>query len=391
MLKKEFYIATLITAELDGSLSPEEGRELEQWKNTSAENLEFYNNFTADEEFLREFKKFSRIDTNNIWELTAAGLKARLEPQIHEVPARRVRLWPRIAGIAAAVTALAVCIYFFNALRGSGTGNKSQYETAASHIKPGGNGATITLANGKTIELSDVKDGVVIGDGKLAYNDGSEIREGEISEQLTASTVKGQTYIFILPDGTKVWLNADSKISFAQQLTKKTREVFLEGEAYFEVAKDKRHPFMVTSKGQQIEVLGTHFNVNSYADEPVIATTLLEGSVKIRVGNTQSMIKPGQQAINKSGVVEVRQADVDNVIDWRNGDFYLNHVEFKTAMRKIARWYNMDIVYDDDVPDNMESGGWIARDKPLSAVLKSIESSGLVKFRIAGRKIYVTQ
>lgn len=383
MLEEEFYIATLITAKLNGSLSPEEGRELQTWKNASPENMAFYDRLIVEEQFLEEIKNFNGIDTENIWQLTEAGLTSRL----------RIKLWPRIAGVAAAVAILALSVYFFSTPHRSETASQMEYAKGDSNVKPGKNGATITLAGGKIIKLSDRQSGVVIGNDSLVYADGSaviKVNDHDLrDEKFTAATSKGQTYVFTLPDGTKVWLNADSKISFAQQFNNKIREVLLEGEAYFEVAKDKYHPFIVTTKGQQIEVLGTHFNVNSYLDEPGTATTLLEGSVKIKVGNKQEIIKPGEQAMNSFGVIAVRKIDVDNVVDWKNGDFYLNHVAFKTAMRKIARWYDMDIIYDDSVPDNMESGGWISRDKPLSAVLKSIESSGLVKFRVEGRRIYV--
>jgi len=395
MLEKEFYISTLITAELNGSLSPEEGRELQAWKDDSPENLAFYDTLIVEEQFLEEFKSFNSIDTENIWQLTAAGLQKNVVPKEGLTSRTRIKLWPRIAGVAAAVAALALCIYFFSVHRRSDSSTPIEYANGASDIRPGRNGATITLSSGKVIKLSDLQSGVVVGEDRLAYTDGSVVAtsaESELQdERLTATTTKGQTYIFTLPDGTKVWLNADSKISFAQQLINKPREVLLEGEAYFEVSKDKHHPFIVATKGQQIEVLGTHFNVNSYKDEPSTATTLLEGSVKIKVGNEQKIIRPGQQAFNRSGTIAIREIDVDNVLDWKNGDFYLNHVDFKTAMRKIARWYDMDIIYDETVPDNMESGGWIARDKPLSAVLKSIEASGLVKFKVEGRKIYVMQ
>ncbi len=395
MLEKEFYISTLITAELNRPLDQQEANELQAWKDASPEHLEFYNRLIAQEYFLQEFKNFNQVDTENIWKLTETRLKADLVLGGAQTSAGQIKLWPRIAGIAAAVAILVLSIYFFNAAYRSGSTNQNEYAKGYADIKPGKNGATITLASGKVIKLSDYQSGVVIGNDHLAYTDGSAVAtESESNfrdERLTATTTKGQTYIFTLPDGTKVWLNADSKISFKQQFTKKTREVLLEGEAYFEVAKDKRHPFIVATKGQEIEVLGTHFNVNSYRDEPRTATTLLEGSVKVKVGKAQKIIKPGEQALNSSGVISVRQTDVDNVVDWKNGDFNLNHIEFKTAMRKIARWYDMDVIYDDSVPDNMESGGWISRDKPLSAVLKSIESSGLVKFKVEGRKIYVTQ
>lgn len=395
MLEKEFYISKLITAELNGSLGPAEGEELQAWKEDAPEHLEFYNRLIAQEYFLQEFKNFNQIETDNIWQLTNSGLKGRLSTETELVSDKSIKIWPRLIGLAAAMAVLGLCIYFFSGIRRSDTSSQIEYAKTYPYIKPGNNGATITLGSGKIIKLSDLQNGVIIGNNRLAYTDGSavadDVNNNLKDETLTATTTKGQTYKFTLPDGTKVWLNADSKISFAQQFTNKRREVSLEGEAYFEVAKDKVHPFVVAGKGQQIEVLGTHFNVNSYKDEPEIATTLLEGSVKVTAGGSLKIIKPGEQAINKSGIMEVRKVDVDNVVDWKNGDFYLNHIAFKIAMRKIARWYDMEIIYDETVPDNMESGGWISRDKPLSAVLKSIEASGLVKFKVEGRKIYVRQ
>lgn len=395
MLEKEFYISTLITAELNGSLSPEERRELQAWKDDSPENLAFYDRLVDEEQFLEGFINFNGIDTENIWELTAAGLQKNVVPDEALTARTSIKLWPRIAGVAAAVAVLALCIYFFGMPDRSESSSQIEYAKGHPDIKPGKNGATITLTSGKIIQLSDRQSGVVIGEDRLAYTDGSAIATSAErmlqEERLTATTTKGQTYIFTLPDGTKVWLNADSKISFAQQFINKTRKVILEGEAYFEVAKDKRHPFIVQTAKQEVEVLGTHFNINSYNDEPATATTLFEGSVKVKAGKVYKVIKPGEQTINTNGSIAVQQVEVDNIVDWKNGDFYLNHIAFKTAMRKIARWYNMEVIYDETVPDNMESGGWISRDKPLSAVLKSIESSGLVKFKVTGKKIYVMQ
>ncbi|WP_442591232.1 FecR family protein [Pedobacter sp. AW31-3R] len=392
MLEQEFYISTLITASLNGSLDPAGDEELQAWKKSSPENLEFYDRLIAQEYFMQEFKNFNEVETDTIWELTSSGLKGSLTTEAPLAAVSPIKLWFRIAGLVAAVTTLALCIYFFSGIRRADH-STIDYAKQYPYIKPGRNGATITLGNGKVIKLSDLQTGVVIGNNRLAYADGSTVNaeaESKLKdEMLTATTAKGQTYIFTLPDGTKVWLNADSKISFAQFFTNKTRKVFLEGEAYFEVAKDKLHPFVVMGKEQQIEVLGTHFNVNSYKDEPGIATTLLEGSVKIKVGDEQKIIRPGEQAINRFGRIDVREADLSSVLDWKNGDFYLNHVEFKTAMRKIARWYDMEVIYDASVPDNMELGGWVSRSYQLSTVLKSVESAVSVTFRVEGRKIFV--
>ncbi|MBB6240326.1 hypothetical protein HDC90_005000 [Pedobacter sp. AK013] len=311
------------------------------------------------------------------------------------VTGRFIKLWLRMTGIAAAIALMVLGIYFFNYKNDKHAQNDV---FAAQDRNPGFFGATLTLANGKKIKLSDAANGEIAKEGGISVTktaDGQliyEIKEtiGNPNQINTLSTAKGETYILTLPDESKVWLNAASSLTYSTSLNDHgMRRVKLEGEAYFEIFKDKAHPFIVQTANQEVEVLGTHFNVNSYIDEPGIATTLLEGSVKVKAGSSLKIIKPGEQVINKSGIMEVRKVDLDDVVDWKNGDFYLNHIDFKTAMRKIARWYDMEIIYDENVPDNMESGGWISRDKPLSTVLKSIEASGLVNFQVEGQKIYV--
>lgn len=327
---------------------------------------------------------------------------------------KTVRLWPKIAVVAsrskfgtsliataAAVAAIVVGVWFFNSDTGVSEVNSGLNLAVKNDIAPGKNGATITLANGKVIKLSEAKSGVVIGKDDLKYSDGAAIQGGgpdlyrsstaqaDDMMQLTASTAKGQTYQFTLPDGTKVWLNADSKISFPSQFSGKERRILLDGEGYFEVSKDKKHPFVVESKGQFLEVLGTHFNLNAYKDEPQIATTLLEGSVKVSVNGRALLIRPGQQAVNYGGKLQVNEVSLDDITDWKEGDFFLNHVDFKTAMRKIARWYDVEIVYDVAVPDDLESGGWMSRHNNLSTVLKAIEGTGLARFRIDGKTVHV--
>ncbi len=310
--------------------------------------------------------------------------------------ARKVRLLSRIAIAAAAVGVIAFGISLFFAPHKFKAVMELGNQT---HGAPGMNSATLTLSNGRAIRLSDAASGqlaaeagVVISKsptGQLIY----EIKGNSGHEGINKlSTANGETYQIRLPDGSDVWLNSASSLTYAPDLLNDgKRSVQLEGEAYFSITKDQAHPFIVRSKGQQIEVLGTQFNVNAYADEPVLATTLLKGSVSITTGGQKKKIHPGEQAQLSAGRLSVQKVEVDNFIDWKNGDFALNHVEFKTAMRKIARWYDMEVVYDQGVPDNLESGGWISRQKPLSAVLKSIEASGLVKFRVEGRKIYVMQ
>lgn len=306
----------------------------------------------------------------------------------------RFKLWPRLAGIAAAIAIIVSAVYLI-------TYNKTvdvRTTTYINDIAPGKAGATLTLADGKKIRLTDVQNGELANEAGISISktaDGQVVYEikgkrKKASQVNTLSTGKGETYILTLPDKSKVWLNAASSLSYSASLYDGgLRRVKLQGEAYFEIAKDSAHPFIVQTAKQKIEVLGTHFNVNSYQDEPGIATTLLEGSVKIIDGTSEQIIKPGEQAINRAGAISVNKVDPGTVTDWKNGDFNLDKVNFKVAMRKIARWYDVEVIYDTSITDDMEAGGWVSRESNLSSILKLIESSGLVRFKVDGRKVYV--
>jgi len=303
-------------------------------------------------------------------------------------------LWPRIAIAALTLLFIGAGFFYFR------NQTHNQVTVALNDIEPGKQGATLTLADGKKIRLADVLNGKLVeqggviirkaADGQLVYElSGSGTGTQQIN---TISTANAETYQVKLPDGSMVWLNAASSLTYSPALTEDgIRKVKLLGEAYFEVAKDKLHPFIVQTKGQDIQVLGTHFNVNAYANEPALVTTLLEGAVKITAGSVKKLLKPGEQSVNADGVIDISEANVDKAMDWKNDEFYVNHVNFKTAMRKIARWYNVEIVYNSSVPDDMEIGGWVSRNEKLSSVLHSIESAGIVHFKVEGRKIYISK
>lgn len=309
------------------------------------------------------------------------------------IPVRR--LWPRIA--VAASIALAIGIGGLLYINKEDKEN-SQKMVQMNDVAPGKNGATLTLASGKKIRLSDAVNGELSNeagvsitktkDGQLIY----EIKEtgAKNNKFNTLSTSNGETYQVRLPDGSAVWLNAASSLTYSAKLIQNgKRSVTLSGEAYFQVAKDKSHPFVVSTAGQQVEVLGTHFNVNAYADEPITATTLVEGSVKVSSGSNQQMLKPGFQARNNGNGIKISKANLEGVTDWKDGEFNLDETDFRVAMRKIARWYDVEVIYEKSVPLDIEAWGWISRDSKLSSVLKLIENSGLVKFRIEGKKVYV--
>ncbi|MCD0488612.1 FecR domain-containing protein [Pedobacter sp. MC2016-14] len=306
-----------------------------------------------------------------------------------------LRLWLRIAAVAAVVALTFIGIYFYN--------NWISYhnsQLAMQKVAPGKVGATLTLANGKKIRLSDVSRGEIAreagisvtktAEGQLVY----EIKSNENgrNDVNTLSTAKGETYVVTLPDKSKVWLNAASSLTYTAGLVNKgIRKIKLLGEAYFEISKDKEHPFVVESNHQQVEVLGTHFNINAYGDESAILTTLLEGSVKVTSGQYLLILKPGLQAINNGRNVKVAEADLESAIDWMKGDFNLDGLNFKAAMRKIGRWYDLEVIYDQSVSDNIMSGGWISRNTKLSTILEVVERSGQVHFELKGRKLYVSK
>lgn len=309
--------------------------------------------------------------------------------------------------VAAAVAVITLGIWLYYTPRHPDAGQDPGRAQYANDIAPGKNTATLTLANGKTIKLSDAKAGVVIGDDKLTYDDGSAIRHPELvsgsrtgeASMLTASTPRGGTYQVVLPDGTHVWLNADSKISFPSQFNGKERRILMEGEAYFEVSKVYSSsrasaatrdlvPFIVETNRQTIEVLGTHFNVSAYADEKDVMTTLLEGKVKVKGDGNTITLAPGEQAYSGlDGIRGLKTDDPDAVIAWKEGDIVLD-ADIQTIMRQLSRWYNVEVIYEGKV-SSQEFGGTISRSKNISEVLNVLQSTGRIKFKIEGRRVTV--
>jgi transmembrane sensor len=192
-----------------------------------------------------------------------------------------------------------------------------------------------------------------------------------------------------LPDGTIVWLNAASSLKFPTSFAGSKRQVELTGEAYFEVTENKSMPFEVLTGETSVSVLGTHFNINAYADEASINTTLLEGAVKVHTGQAAKLLKPGQQSVfvNATGALSIQPADVDQAIAWKRGFFEFDNTDLQTIMRQISRWYDVDIVYQIQGSKALFGGG-ISRKLNLSEVLHLLEASG-VYFKVENRKVTV--
>jgi Fe2+-dicitrate sensor, membrane component len=262
-------------------------------------------------------------------------------------------------------------------------------DTLRDAVLPGGNSATLRLADGTLLQLNKQAAGIVMGDN-ITYENGESVGTNTFGKQgtvvdpskvlLELTTPLGGMYQITLPDGTKVWLNASSSLKYPMSFAKNERKVILVGEAFFEVTKDRTRPFKVQSKGQEIEVLGTEFNVNAYPENESIKTTLITGKVKLSNDNhaLQPMyLKPGQQSINTDGR-DIRIANVDVVpfTAWKEGLFYFDETPLSEALQQIGRWYNVEVRYQANVPET-HFYGRIKRSKPLREVLEVLEESGL--------------
>lgn len=340
------------------------------------------------ESWYLEYEELNRV------ELGDEEISTRINAVANQLPLnlnrKTIKLWPRLVAAASIALAIGISIWFFSIRNQELLGNVQVVNLK--DVAPGKNTATLTLANGDVIALSDMKTGVVINGGTLAYNDQTVIGSAgsdKAGEALTASTPRGGQYQIILADGTKVWLNASTSLKFPQSFKGAlNRIVELTGEAYFEVAKDQKHPFFVKTDKQNIRVLGTHFNVNNYSDEPSIKTTLLEGSIEISSNSVSKILIPGEQAIlTNNNNLKIANADLDQAVAWKNGVFQFYRADVKTVMRTLSRWYNVEVEYQGDIPEH-EFTGKIFKRVSASAALNILSELG-VKFKIDGQKIIV--
>ena len=320
-----------------------------------------------------------------------------------KMPVRKFKLWSHFATATAAAVAVILCgIIFFK--NDSNKTKNSQANAYVNDVPPGKSGATLTLANGKKILINDALEGSIASqsgvkisktaDGQIVYTISgkqSSERAGGGVQYNTLSTTRGEQTQVRLPDGTLVFLNAESSLRFPTSFAKlEKRQVSLTGEGYFEVAKDKNYPFIVKTANQEIAVLGTHFNINAYSDEENTQTTLVEGSVKVSslISKGEIILKPGQQSALDQNNIQVSHANLDEALAWKNGEFRFDDKSIDQIMKQIARWYDMSIVFDEQLSD-VYLNGFISRKRKLSQVLKMMEKTKEVKFKVDGRIIHV--
>jgi hypothetical protein len=343
--------------------------------------------------------------------LFKAILEKNSGPAIVTLPApvRALPVFHQWWGWAAAVFLLLIGGTYFLILSKT---QKQSVVTSVSHhplpqdVPPGRQGAILTLSDGRQVLLDSLGNGIVanqngtqviLKNGQLVYDPAGK-STGEIVYN-TMSTPKGRQYQLRLPDGTQVWLNSESSITYPALFVGNERKVEITGEVYFEVARlsaggrGKREeliPFKVKINDRtEVEVLGTHFNINAYRDEPLVKTTLLEGSVKVTNGTDNALLEPGQQAqLGASKKIRIiKGADIEKVMAWKNGLFNFEGADLEEVMRQLSRWYDIDVVYEKGIPD-IEFVGEVSKNVSLSGLLKGLQGTG-VHFRIEGRRLVV--
>ncbi|WP_276381626.1 FecR family protein [Flavobacterium sp. H4147] len=376
---KETEFLELLQKYQNGTLSDEDRDKLDAWYLHKASNTN---------------SQLNEYELEDSYQYLKSTLPLQQETKV-------IGLWSRVAVAASIVVLLGAGIFYVTAP----TEQPVEVVAKPKEIAPGGNRGILTLSNGKQIVLSDIsaKDTIakegqenevtikMSADGVITYvvnPNAVEEKNGEDAFN-TLSTPTGGQYNIVLADGTKVFLNAVSSIKYPTQFNGDQRIVELEGEAYFEVAKNKNQPFIVKSADQAIKVLGTHFNVHAYDNEPIIKTTLLEGSVAVTYQNQKTILKPGQQSnvTANSNKITVREVDTDAAIAWKNGRFKFDNADLKSVMKQLERWYGIKVEYRGDVSDVRFNGGTF-RNKNLSEVLKVLELSN-IKFKVEGKTIIV--
>lgn len=399
--KADELVELLLKHYLNGELSPDEAQQL---KKLTA-NSEAYGNVYEE---LSKPGKIDDLSKEYFWYIENFKPIETRKTELKKGKLVRSKLFWRLSVAASVFLVLAIGAYFWFD-NNNNTPEKSLTQTSSekqADLAPGQNKAVLTLADGKKIILDSAAIGQLTqGTTKILNKGGHIIYNGNSAgtEVLynTLSTAKAEIYSMVLSDGTRIWLNASSSIRFPVVFKGAERKVEISGEVYFDVAHNKSMPFKVLANGMEIEVLGTSFNINCYKDEASMKTTLLEGKVKVRTGNGPvSFLKPGQQAQVFSSpptggedqgaraIQVINNVDLQQAIAWKNGYFQFYRDDLQTVMRQIARWYDVEVVYEGEIP-RREFQGKLHRNTNASEILKILEKSK-IHFRIEGKKIIVT-
>ena len=394
------FIAALLRKHLNGELTDAEEKDWNRWLEESPANRDLVARLQDPGQLKADLKKYYQVNENILAKIRKQipALKPA-DIQVRKRPAPLISFinnrFLKYAAILLLVVGLGTIVWL---TRQKPSGSIAQTASVQNMIQPGTNRALLTLGNGSKIILDSSHQGIIareegtsitVTDNQVSYQGNNSDTSNTLN---TMSTPRGGQYRLVLPDGTAIWLNAQSSITYPVRFSGNERKVSITGEVYFEVSKDPAHPFIVNIGTHTIvEVLGTHFNVNAYDDETDIHTTLMEGSVKIRNDNYTALLKPSQQAsvhgTSAIAVIPVNEQEMSEVMAWKNGGFYFTEADINTIMRQLARWYDFDIVYAGEVKEKFHLD--MKRNTRVENVFKILEATRGVHFKIEGKKIIV--
>jgi transmembrane sensor len=377
-------IAFLINGYIRNTLTVPEHHELDEWVSSSMKNQQLFEELTDPDNIKKWINWNNRLSSKAALDRIKSRMEFRQAPKV--LQKRRIWFYSTIA--AAVICSIFFLEYWFQ---------KPAFErppiNVSNHdLPPGGYHAVLTLANGMNILLDTVKSGKIGANNDLQITKDNVELKYAILEKMNSviamdelNTPPGGEFQVRLSDGTKVWLNASSTLKYPEQFSDSIRKVELSGEAYFEVAKDATHPFILSAGNNNVRVLGTHFNVNNYADNQETIVTLAEGSVKL---NGSVILSPGEEgSIDHSGKIKTGTADLESALAWKDGQFIFKMTPLEQVMKQVSHWYNARIFYQDNISDHFNAR--IPRDVPVSKLLHLLEATNQVHFKIEDKTITV--
>lgn len=386
-MKEAFEIARIIQKSLKGKLSESEERQLSGWRKVSDENERAFQRMISEDFYTIGMEKLEMYDSR-----VAYGRFLQKKYQQR----RKRRFLINMARVAAVALPFVIALVLYVGL------NREEEQmvrpSLASNILPGTSKAVLTLANGQMIPLGkEATDSTIITDGTQISASGSGVTyaSGVESESVVYNKLeipRGGEFCLTLSDGTRVWLNSETSIQYPVAFGAKERRVFVQGEAYFEVAKDAKKPFTVQFMSSSVTVLGTSFNIRAYSEEKRSQTTLAEGSVRIYSPGSSMLLKPGEQAEVSalSGEMVKQEVEVKNFTSWKDGRFVFEQQPLEDIMRTLERWYDIRVIFKDEGAKRISLSGNMKRYGDFSQVMKMLQMTGDVRFELHGNDVYIT-
>jgi transmembrane sensor len=392
-LKLGERIAYLVYGHVTNTLTPDERQELDDWVTESDENLALFERLTDEDNIEIAVQQYNEVEKSKpaAWQILQQKLKGDKNRSL------------RLTWFIAASLLLAVAAFFLLKPAGKKPGNTIAEKPGPVNMLPGNDKAVLSLADGRTIILDSAAKGLIAREGAVDIhgNTGGELLYTGTETSMrynTVSTPRGGQFKLVLGDGTRVWLNADSYLKFPAGFNEKQRNVELRGEAWFEVAKNKEHPFIVKiltpgGDGGTVEVLGTHFNINAYGDEDhAVKTTLVEGLVNLTSHGDSRLLHPGEQAVcsldgNKEAIKIRRLPDMDEALAWTKGKFLFRDATIFSIGEQIKRWYDIDVQYQGKITQLFNTE--VSRTVPLSKLLDGLQGTGQVQFILTDRRLII--